>query len=95
VLLAGTAGGLALTYLAAPLLAMFGTGIERWAGALAWVVMAILFQPMLHLYRRSPLWGLALPLIAIFYGGATLWSAWQYHRGRGGQWKGRVQAALQ
>jgi len=94
-LLVGTILGLMLTYLAAPLLALFGTGFERWAGVIGWLVMVILFQPMLHLYRRSPLWGLALPLIATFYGAATLWSAWQYHRGRGGQWKGRIQAALQ
>lgn len=94
-LLVGTIVGLILTYLAAPLLALFGTGLERWAGVIGWLMMALLFQPMLHLYRRSPLWGLALPLIATFYGAATLWSAWQYHRGRGGQWKGRIQAALQ
>ena len=35
----------------------------------------------------------ALPLIAAFYGGCTLWSGWQFHRGRGGLWKRRAQAA--
>jgi hypothetical protein len=55
--------------------------------------MALAFQPMLAFYRRSPLWGLALPAIAAFYAGCTLLSGWQYVRGRGGIWKGRVQAA--
>ena len=33
-----------------------------WEAALAaWLTMALTFQPMLRFYRRSPLWGLALP----------------------------------
>ncbi len=55
-------------------------------------MMAIAFQPMLRFYRRSPLWGLALPLIGLFYAGATWLSAWHYWQGRGGMWKGRAQA---
>jgi len=93
-LLLGTLLGLALTYLAPPLLAIFGQGPTRWLGLLAWLIMAALFQPMLRLYKRSPFWGVVLPLIASYYGAATFWSAWQHQRGRGGQWKGRVQAAL-
>ena len=31
------------------------------AGLAAWLLMALTFQPMLRFYRRSPLWGLALP----------------------------------
>jgi hypothetical protein len=54
--------------------------------------MAIAFQPMLRFYRRSPLWGLALPAIGALYTLFTLWSAIQVWRGRGGQWKGRAQA---
>ena len=34
---------------------------------------------------------LTLPAAAAFYAGATFHSAWQYQRGRGGQWKGRAQ----
>jgi len=41
----------------------------------------------------SPLWGLALPLIALAYMLYTLDSAWRTMRGQGGQWKGRVQAS--
>jgi hopene-associated glycosyltransferase HpnB len=92
-LLAGTLFGLALVYAAPPLLALFGQGLARFAGIAAWALMAIAFQPMLAFYRRSPLWGLALPLIAAFYAGCTLLSAWQHIRGRGGMWKGRAQAA--
>ncbi|WP_066587113.1 glycosyltransferase [Sphingomonas pruni] len=92
-LLAGTLLGLALVYAAPPLLALFGHGAARFAGIAAWALMAIAFQPMLAFYRRSPLWGVALPLIAAFYAACTLLSAWQHMRGRGGMWKGRAQAA--
>ena len=93
-LLAGTTLGLALTYLAPPVLAIFARGAAHYAALAAWAIMALLFQPMLQFYRRSPLWGPALPLIATFYAGCTLLSAWQHGRGRGGLWKGRVQADL-
>ena len=49
---------------------------------------------MLRYYRRSPLWAPALPLVALFYVGATFASAWRYWRGKGGQWKARVQAPV-
>jgi hypothetical protein len=83
---------MALVYLAAPLLALFGSGAARWMGLAAWLAMAIAFQPMLRLYRRSPLWGLALPLIGALYTGFTLRSAVETWQGKGGQWKGRLQA---
>jgi hypothetical protein len=38
------------------------------------------------------LWGIALPGIALLYMFYTLDSAYQYWAGRGGNWKGRVQA---
>ena len=90
--LAGTVLGLALTYLAPPALTLFGDGLARWAGLAAWAAMALAFQPMLRAYRRSPLWGIALPVIATFYAAFTLRSAIDVWRGRGGQWKGRAQA---
>jgi hopene-associated glycosyltransferase HpnB len=92
VLLAATVLGLALTFLAAPLLALFGTGLARILGGVAFALMALSFQPMLRFYRRSPLWGLALPAIAFAYMLYTLDSAIRYARGQGGAWKGRVQA---
>ncbi len=57
----GTLVGMALTYLAPPLLALFGDGVPRLLGLIAWAAMALAFLPTLRLYGRSPLWGLALP----------------------------------
>jgi len=94
-MLAGTIAGLALVYMAPPLLTLFAHGPARWMGLAAWALMALAFQPMLRFYRRSPLLGAALPAIAAFYAGCTLLSAWQHGRGRGGMWKGRAQAAAE
>jgi len=90
--LAGTMLGLALVYLAPVMTALFAWGVSQLAGWLAWVIMALMYQPMLRFYRLSPLWGLALPLIGIFYAAFTLQSAIQYWSGKGGMWKGRAQA---
>ncbi len=94
-MLAGTLAGLALLYVVPPLLGLFGHGGAQLAAALAWAAMAVCFQPMLRFYRRSPLWGVALPAIGVVYGAATALSAWQHFRGRGGMWKGRAQARMQ
>jgi hopene-associated glycosyltransferase HpnB len=90
--LIGALLGLGLTYLLPPALALFGEGMARLCGIAAWLLMALSFQPMLRFYRRSPLWGLALPAIAAVYAAFTWWSAVQVWRGGGGQWKGRAQA---
>ncbi len=91
-LLAGTVVGLALTYLAAPVITLFGSGAARIFAAAAWALMALAYWPILRFYRVSPLWAPALPAIAAVYSGFTLDSAWQHWRGRGGMWKGRAQA---
>ena len=93
-LLAGTVAGMTLTYLAPPLIAMFGLGTARVVSGMTWVLMAIAFQPTLRFYGVSPFWGFVLPLIALKYMIFTLDSAYQYMRGRGGSWKGRVQAKV-
>jgi hopene-associated glycosyltransferase HpnB len=84
--------GLTVTYLLPPILVFFS---HRWLpailGGAAWLLMAICFLPMVRLYRLNPLWTLALPLIAIFYMGAAVHSAFKYWSGRGGEWKGRIQ----
>ena len=90
--LAVTVLGLAAIYLAPPAIALFGAGPARWLAAAAWLAMALAFQPILRFYRRSPLWGLALPAIAALYGVFTIQSAADVWRGRGGLWKGRAQA---
>jgi len=91
-LLAGTLAGMALVYLAAPVLTAFGPGLSRWLGLGAWALMTAAFQPMLRYYRLSPLWGVVLPLIGALYTVFTLRSAIDVWRGRGGMWKGRSQA---
>jgi hopene-associated glycosyltransferase HpnB len=90
--LAGTLAGLALIYLAPPVLAVAATGWAALAATSAWMLMALCFQPMLRFYGRSPLWGIALPLIGALYAWFTLQSAIDVWRGRGGMWKGRAQA---
>jgi hopene-associated glycosyltransferase HpnB len=90
--LAGTLLGLAMVYLAPVMTALFAWGISQMAGWLAWIIMAVMYQPILRFYRLSPLWGLALPLIGLFYAGFTIQSAILYWSGKGGMWKGRAQA---
>jgi hypothetical protein len=85
-LLLATILGLLLTYAAPPALALAGS---LW-GVAAWALMAIAFAPALRYYRVSLLWAPLLPLIALFYMGATIHSAWSHWRGRGGLWKGRA-----
>ena len=73
-------------------LTFFAHGLGRYLGLVSWLIMAFAFWPTLLLYRRSLLWGPALPAIAAIYMAFTLDSAYQHARGRGGMWKGRAQA---
>jgi hopene-associated glycosyltransferase HpnB len=90
-LLAGAIAGLAITYLAPPLLLVSGNSLAAALGLAAWLLMSFAFLPAVRFYGLSPLWAITLPAIAVFYMGATVRSAIQYWTGRGGQWKGRVQ----
>ena len=92
--LVGAVAGMGLVYLAPPLFAVFARGIAQAAGALAWVMMALSLAPTLRLYGRPLAGGLALPAIAAAYVAFTLESAIQYWGGRGGYWKGRIQAPM-
>jgi hopene-associated glycosyltransferase HpnB len=90
-LLAGTVAGLALTYLAPPLLTLFAApGAAKGLGALAWLLMSIAYLPAVRFYSRPWFWSMLLPAIALFYTVATIHSAIAWARGRGGQWKGRT-----
>lgn len=89
--LLGTVVGMMLLYVV-PLAGLVGGGAVF--GALTWAVMTVCFQPILHFYRRSPVWGVALPLIGVLYAAFTVDSAVQHWRGRGGMWKGRAQAKM-
>ena len=91
-LLLATIAGMTVAYLLPPALAIFGAGAERAMGLLTWGLMAVAYLPALRFYRLSTLWSVALPAIALIYMAFTLDSAYQYLRGRGGSWKGRVQA---
>ena len=92
-LLAASLTGLAVTYVAPPLLLATGAPLCMALGALAWALMTLCYLPMVRFYRLSPLYALLLPAVALFYAGATVHSALRYATGRGGQWKGRAQDA--
>jgi hopene-associated glycosyltransferase HpnB len=87
--LAGCVLAMGLVYCAPPLLVV-ARGLPAALALITWLLMASSFQPTLRRYRRSPLWGLALPAIGAFYLCATIASAVRYHSGRGGGWKNRV-----
>jgi hopene-associated glycosyltransferase HpnB len=89
VLLAGTVAGLTLVWLLPPAIALFGHGWERACGVAACVLAAGSYLPTLLRYRRTALWVLALPLIAVFYMAATVGSAVDHWRGTGARWKSR------
>jgi hopene-associated glycosyltransferase HpnB len=90
VILLGTILGLALVWLAPPLLTLFAHGPARWLAAAAWLGAMLSYLPTLRRFRQSALWALALPGIASFYMAATIGSAIDHHRGRGVQWKNRA-----
>lgn len=90
--LVGVVAGMGLVFLAPVAAMLFGGTVLKVVGIVVWLMMALSFQPMLRFYRRSPLWGLALPAIGAAYTAFTVQSAVQTWRGRGGLWKGRAQA---
>jgi hypothetical protein len=81
-----------LVFLAPPLLALLSHGAPQACGVGAWVIMAVVFAPTLRFYGRPGFGAVALPGIAAAYMLFTVQSAVQYRAGRGGLWKGRVQA---
>jgi hypothetical protein len=90
-LLAGTVLGMVVIYIVPPVLALW-LGPRAWPACAAWALMCIAYAPMLRYYRRSLLWAPILPVVALFYVSATVGSAVRFWRGKGGQWKARVQA---
>jgi len=90
-LLIATIAGLLITYIVPPLALLSGNTKTVLLGAAAWLLMTILYLPIVRFYGRSWLWALTLPAVALFYIGATIHSAVRYWTGRGGAWKGRVQ----
>ncbi|HEY3938500.1 MAG TPA: glycosyltransferase [Bryobacteraceae bacterium] len=90
-LLMATLLGLFFVYLLPVALLFSGEKAPAILGAAAWLLMSVSYAPTLRFYRRSLLWSMALPPIALFYLSATVRSALQYWRGQGGEWKGRAQ----
>jgi hopene-associated glycosyltransferase HpnB len=86
-LLMGTNAAMFVTYIAPPLFALQGSV----PAVAAWIAMSIAYSPMLRFYGQPLVIAPFLPVIAIFYLGATIHSAIRYWLGSGGRWKGRVQ----
>ncbi|MDQ0380661.1 glycosyltransferase [Amycolatopsis thermophila] len=91
VLLAGTVLGLAVVFLAPPVLTVAGLG-QPWVlvpALAAWVLMTVTFVPMLRYYGQPWPAALLLPVTATLYLLMTVDSAVRHWRGRGAAWKGR------
>lgn len=92
-LLLGTVLTMLVVFVLPPVLA-FRNGGGASTGALTWAAMTLAYYPMVRYYRQLPFWAPLLPLVSLFYLGATLHSAVKYWQGQGGEWKGRVQDGL-
>jgi hopene-associated glycosyltransferase HpnB len=90
-LLLAVLAGLAITFLLPVAVLFSGHALPVLLGLAAWSLMTVAYLPMVRYYRRNPLWACCLPVIALFYAGASVHSAFQYWRHRGGEWKGRIQ----
>ncbi len=93
VVLAGTLAGLAITFLAPPVLVLawpvHHNMIAGLTGSLAWAGMVTAYWPTLRDYGRTAPEALLLPMTAVLYGAMTLDSAINYWRGTASSWKGR------
>jgi len=85
--------GLALVFLVPPAAILTGGTLAQLAGLAGMAAMAFSFAPMARFYGLGVWRGLVLPAVAVLYGLFTVKSALRHVRGRGGEWKGRLQAA--
>jgi hopene-associated glycosyltransferase HpnB len=90
-MLFGTVVAMLLIYVLPVALLVSGSVRLATVGAVALTLMCVSYFPMVRFYGLNPLWALTLPASAAFYSLATVHSAVKYWRGRGGEWKGRVQ----
>lgn len=92
-LLAGTALGMVLLYLAPPLVVLtaplHGDPVAAIFAAIAWALMALAYLPTVRYYRQPVALVLTLPIAGLLYLGVTLDSARRHWWGRGSRWKGR------
>jgi len=84
--------GLFVTFLLPWLSFLAGDDPAWFLASTAICLMSVTFGVTVRFYNLAWPWALALPLAAVYYGYATCVSAARYWLGRGGQWKGRVQA---
>lgn len=87
--LALTLAGLALAFLAPPLLVGFAGPAAGLAGLVAWALMSLAYWPMVRFHGLSPLWAVTLPAAAVLFAAMTLASAVAYYRGQPVRWRGR------
>lgn len=85
-----TVAALTLIWVVPPWVVACGSGWRFGCGLAACTLAAVSYVPTLMRYRRTTLWALTLPVIALFYMAATLASALNYWRGRGANWKNRA-----
>ena len=71
---------------------LHGSSTVAALGLAGWLCMTVAYWPIVRLHRQRPYWALTLPLATVFYTAMTIDSAWQYRHGRGGRWKGRIEA---
>jgi hopene-associated glycosyltransferase HpnB len=88
-LLALTLAGLTVVWLLPVWELVFGAGWQRLCALTACLIACLSYLPTLRRYRRSPVWALTLPLVALFYMAATAASAVDHWRGKGANWKNR------
>ena len=87
-LLLGTVVAIIVGFFLPPIFGLIGSV----PALLAWAALSVAYMPILR-YHRLPLWmAPLLPVVALFYLGATLDSARRHWMGHGGHWKGRAQA---
>jgi hopene-associated glycosyltransferase HpnB len=96
VLLLGTVLGMALLYLAPPLLLvgypLHGDLAAALAGAAAWAMMALSYRPTLAYYGEPAAAAFLLPVAGLLYTAMTVDSARVYMKAGGNRWKGRSYA---
>jgi len=90
-MLLGTLCGLAIVYVLPIVMTFFAPPVPMVLGVIAWAAMTICYFPVIRFYGLKPYLSLTLPMVALFYMGATIWSAIEFWSNHGGEWKGRVQ----
>lgn len=96
-LLIGTLLGMFVIYLVPPLsvllLPLHGQASAVALALVAWLAMSAAFWPTLRYYGQPDWLAPLLPIAATLYSAMTIDSAISHWRGRGGRWKGRVEAS--